>query len=216
MNYHAFIYDLDGTVLNTFDMNIYPLMRIVKEELDLDMSYDELSAYSSIPGPKTLELLGIKDVPKVYQRWVSYVNQYEGGASIYLNFDKVIRALDSNIIQAVVSSKKRAQYKIDMHDKELDSFFESVVLLEDTINHKPHPDPLLLCAEELGLEPQKCLYIGDSLSDFESASAAGMDFAFALWGSFNPDEIKNPKYILKHPKDLLKLVSIVDKCLTEN
>ena len=32
--YKAVIYDIDGTVLNTFNMNMYPLMRIIKEELE--------------------------------------------------------------------------------------------------------------------------------------------------------------------------------------
>ena len=30
--YKAVIYDIDGTVLNTLNMNMYPLMRIIKEE----------------------------------------------------------------------------------------------------------------------------------------------------------------------------------------
>ena len=57
MRYDAIIYDLDGTVINTFDMNIYPLMRIVKEELGVDMAYEDLTPYTSIPGPKSLEIL---------------------------------------------------------------------------------------------------------------------------------------------------------------
>ena len=206
MIYDAIIYDLDGTVLNTFDMNIYPLMKIVKEELGVDMSYSELTAYTSIPGPKSLEILGIKDIPTVYNRWVQYVNEYEGGAGIYFNFDEVIRSLDGKVTQAVVSSKKREQYKIDIKNKDLDSYFDAVVLLEDTKEHKPHAEPLLHCAKLLGVDPKKCLYIGDSLSDFQSAKNAEMDFAFAYWGSFNPNEIKNPNYTLKHPNDLLAVV----------
>ena len=81
-----------------------------------------------------------------------------------------------------------------------------MVLLEDTKENKPHAEPLLYCAKLLGVDPKKCLYIGDSLSDFQSAKNAEMDFAFAYWGSFNPDEIENPNYTLKHPNDLLAVV----------
>lgn len=206
MRYDAIIYDLDGTVLNTFDMNIYPLMKIVKEELDLDMTYDDLTPYTSIPGPKSLEILGIKDIPTVYERWVKYVNEYEGGASIYYNFDEIIRSLDGKVTQAVVSSKKREQYIIDIGDKQLHKYFSVVVLLEDTKKHKPDAEPLLHCAKKLGVDPKKCLYIGDSLSDFQSAKNAGMDFAFASWASFHLEEIENPTYILKNPNDLLDVV----------
>lgn len=30
--YKAIIYDVDGTILNTLDMNMYPLLRIIEEE----------------------------------------------------------------------------------------------------------------------------------------------------------------------------------------
>ena len=30
--YKAIIYDIDGTVLNTLNMNMYPLIQIIKEE----------------------------------------------------------------------------------------------------------------------------------------------------------------------------------------
>lgn len=69
MKYQAVIYDLDWTALNTFDMNIYPLIKkIVKEELGVDMTYDDLTPYTSILGLKSLEILGIKDIPTVYER----------------------------------------------------------------------------------------------------------------------------------------------------
>ena len=206
MKYDAIIYDLDGTVLNTFDMNIYPLMKIVKEELGVDMAYDQLTPYTSIPGLKSLEILGIENIPTVYERWVKYVNEYEGGASIYHNFDEIIRGLDGRVTQAVVSSKKREQYMIDIDGKDLHDYFSAVVLLEDTVNHKPHAEPLLHCAELLGVDPKRCIYIGDSLSDFQSAQNAGMDFAFASWASFNKDDIKNPTYTLDHPDDLLQVI----------
>lgn len=206
MKYHALIYDLDGTVLNSFDMNIYPLMKIVEEELGVKMTYEELTPYTSIPGPKSLKILGIKNVAKVYERWVKYVNEYKYGAEIYFNFDEIIRGLKGKIPQAVVSSKKREQYWIDIKDKDLHDCFDPIVLLEDTSKHKPHPEPLLHCARILGLDPKKCLYIGDSLSDFEAAKSAEMDFAFAHWGSFNPSEIIGPTYTLKHPKDLLEVI----------
>lgn len=206
MNYDAVFYDLDGTVINTFDMNLYPLIEIVKEELGIEMTYSEATKYTSFPGPKSLELLGIKNIPTVYERWVKYVNEYEDKASIYYNFDEIIRSLDSKVTQAVVSSKKREQYLIDIEDKNLHEYFSALVLLEDTKNHKPDAEPLLHCANLLNIEPEKCLYVGDFLSDFESAKNAQMDFAFASWASFKPEEFKNPTYTLKHPSDLLDII----------
>lgn len=79
-------------------------------------------------------------------------------------------------------------------------------MLEDTKKHKPDAQPLLHCANLLGIGPKKCLYIGDSLSDFESAKRAEMDFAVASWGRLKLAEFKNPTYILQHPNDLLAII----------
>lgn len=59
MNYDAVIYDLDGTVVNTFDMNLYPLMKIVEEELGIEMTYDELMHLTCYDGYSVLNALGI-------------------------------------------------------------------------------------------------------------------------------------------------------------
>ncbi|WP_414839219.1 HAD family hydrolase [Carnobacterium sp. TMP28] len=206
MAYEAIIYDLDGTVINTFDMTIFPLIRIVKEELGVEMTYDELRHYMSFSGLEVLERLGIKDIPVVYERWVRYVNAYEAKARIYYNFDDIIHSFNDKVVQAVVSSKNREQYAIDMADKNIQDCFSAVVLLEDTKKHKPDAQPLLHCANLLGIDPKKCLYIGDSLSDFESAKHAEMDFAVASWGSLKLAEFKNPTYILQHPNDLLAII----------
>ena len=40
--YKAIIYDIDGTVLNTINMNMYPLMRIIKEETGGDWAFEEV------------------------------------------------------------------------------------------------------------------------------------------------------------------------------
>ena len=41
---------------------------------------------------------------------------------------------------------------------------------------KPHPEPLLLAASKLGVFPEESIYVGDSLSDAQSASAAHIPF----------------------------------------
>ncbi len=54
--------------------------------------------------------------------------------------------------------------------------FKVTISYEDTTNHKPHPDPLLLAAKKLGLKPEECVYIGDVENDLVAAKACGMKF----------------------------------------
>ncbi|MBQ2494101.1 MAG: HAD-IA family hydrolase, partial [Bacilli bacterium] len=43
--------------------------------------------------------------------------------------------------------------------------------------HKPHPEPILLACQELGVPADSSvLYVGDSLQDAECAKAAGVDY----------------------------------------
>ena len=58
-----------------------------------------------------------------------------------------------------------------------------VVVSGDTTPHaKPHPAPLLHAAEQLGIEPARCVYVGDDLRDVEAGNAAGMATIVAGYG----------------------------------
>lgn len=207
-NYKCIVFDLDGTMLNTEKMNIIPLQRLIKEELNKDVEYNDLLKYMAYAGKKTLELLGFKDIDKSYEKWVKYVNEFEEGATLYKDFDKVIRALDNNGIKcSIASSKMRAQYEIDFFKTGLQKYMKSVVLAEDTEKHKPDSDPLLKAIELLDISPEYSMYVGDTSSDFKSAKAAKMDFALALWGASNIEGI-NADYDLKEPINLLDILGI--------
>lgn len=206
MKYKAIIYDIDCTLLNTIDMNMYPLMKIIKEELNEDWTFEQVCKFLAYPGMKVMEELNIKDKEKTYARWVKYVNEYEKGAILYEGFEEVLSILNNHCIQAICSSKMKPQYKIDVLDKGLGKYFKTAVLMEDTVMHKPDPEPLLLCLKRLEIKANEALYIGDALSDYKAANNAGMDFGYARWGSFSSDGIDNPTYVFDKPLDLLNLI----------
>ncbi len=204
--YKAILYDLDGTVLNTLDMNMYPLLKIIKEELNEDWTFDQVLKFAAYPGMKVMKELGIKDQEKTYARWVDYVNSYEKGASLYPGLEEVFKQVKKeNIDQAVVSAKKKDQYKIDFIDKGLDIYMKTAVLEEDTKRHKPYPDPLLEALRRLDLKADQVVYVGDSYSDLLASQAAGIDFAYAKWGSVYEGDMSGASYILDRPGDVLSL-----------
>lgn len=205
--YKAIIYDIDGTVLNTLNMNMYPLMKIIKEETGEEWTFEQVLKFVAYPGMKVMEELNVKDKEKTYARWVQYVNEYEEGATLYDGFEEVFqRFYDAHIIQAVVSAKTAKQYQIDFVDKGLDQYMETAILADDTDKHKPDPEPLLKCIERLNLSTNEVIYIGDALSDYQASKNAGMDFGYAKWGSVSSQGIDDPDYIFNQPQDLLKLL----------
>lgn len=205
--YRAIIYDIDGTLLNTLDMNMYPLIQIIKEETGQQLSFAEVLKYAPYPGMKVMEELQVKDPQKTYARWVKYVNEYEKGANLYPGIRDVLATFQTHgLIQAVVSAKTTKQYQIDMVAHGLDTYMQTAILADDTKKHKPDPEPLHLCLERLHITADEAIYIGDALSDFKAAHAAKMDFGYAKWGSLSEFEVADA-LIFEQPTDLLKLLN---------
>lgn len=156
---------------------------------------------------KFMEELGVEDREGTHARWVRYVNEYEEGATVYDGFDRVFEEVRKRgVMQAVVSSKARAQYHIDIVAAGIDRYMSAAVLADDVSSHKPDPESLLVCLEQLGVAATDAIYIGDAASDAEAARNAGMDFGYAAWGDLTHTEPANTAWVLEQPIDILDAV----------
>ncbi|MFA7253976.1 MAG: HAD-IA family hydrolase [Patescibacteria group bacterium] len=88
--------------------------------------------------------------------------------------EKVVEKLSKSYILGIVTSRVRETLYESPRLAELQKHFKIEVSFQDTKNHKPHPEPLLLAAEKLGVVPMECVYIGDAENDIKAARAAGM------------------------------------------
>ena len=75
---------------------------------------------------------------------------------------------------AVVSSSSHCWVDGWLERLGLAVFFKEVICRGDAPKIKPAPDLYLAAAEKLGVAPNKCLVIEDSLNGLISAKAAGM------------------------------------------
>jgi phosphoglycolate phosphatase len=57
-----------------------------------------------------------------------------------------------------------------------------VVSGDTTPYAKPHPAPLLHGAQVSGVDPARCIYVGDDLRDIQAGKAAGMRTLAVTWG----------------------------------
>ena len=73
---------------------------------------------------------------------------------------------------------------------DLEEMLEHVITPELVRNAKPHPEPYLLAAERLGVEPQKTLVFEDSPSGVKSALAAGAQVIGMTTGQAAEDLLK--------------------------
>jgi phosphoglycolate phosphatase len=77
---------------------------------------------------------------------------------------------------------------------------------DTTARAKPHPDPLLHAATYVGVEPARCLYVGDDLRDVQAARAAGMPVIAAAYGYLGVDgdpHAWGADAVIDHPLEVL-------------
>lgn len=84
-----------------------------------------------------------------------------------------------------------------------------VLVCGDTTPHaKPHPEPLLEAARRMGVDPARCLYVGDDLRDVQAGQAAGMGTVAVAWGYLGqgePIDVWGADHLINLPAELLNL-----------
>lgn len=88
------------------------------------------------------------------------------------------------------------------------NFFKTIISKGDVLKIKPHPNPLLKCLEELKLNKEEVIYIGDTISDIKASKSAGIKIGSVTWGwSFREElEKAKPDWIVKSPEALYDII----------
>jgi HAD superfamily hydrolase (TIGR01509 family) len=74
----------------------------------------------------------------------------------------------------IVSGGSRSTLNITLELIDVNGEYQAIVCAGDTINGKPSPEPFLLCAEQLEVDPHRCLVFEDGDPGVQGAIAAGM------------------------------------------
>ena len=90
--------------------------------------------------------------------------------------------MDSGIRLGIVSSKFRRRIEGVLKRDDLEGRFEVIVGGEDVEELKPNPTGLLRAVDALSTPRERCLYVGDSVTDAETAQRAGVPFVAVLSG----------------------------------
>ena len=99
----------------------------------------------------------------------------EGGIALKAGVREVLEVLETRSLpRAIATSSRRSEVEHHIgHHGLLDSF-HAIVASGDYVRPKPNPDPYLLAAERLGVDPVDCLALEDSHNGVRAAAAAGM------------------------------------------
>lgn len=115
-----------------------------------------------------------------------------------------------NIALGIVSSKFRRRIERVLRRDGLDGRFEVIVGGEDVEEMKPDPTGLLRAVKALATPKERCLYVGDSLTDAETARRAGVRFAAVLSGvtELGAFEDYEPAMVLRSAGELPALLRV--------
>ncbi|MFB2732639.1 HAD-IA family hydrolase [Shewanella mangrovisoli] len=75
----------------------------------------------------------------------------------------------------------------------------------DEAQSKPHPEMILSLLQELGVQPERALMVGDSLLDLTMAANAGIDTVGVTYGAHSGEMLQqaNPIALIDSPEKLL-------------
>ncbi len=184
--FDALIFDFDGTLMNTMPAHNQAWIETLLK-YKVEISEKELQSLAGIPNLKTAELLCTKYNINLDPESISNLKSIRAEellihAEPYYEVEEVVRSSVSHFKLAIVSGSQKHLISPLLQKYNLENLFEVVITCEDTIRGKPHPDPFLLGAKKLSVDPEKCLVFEDGQLGIEAALKAKMKTLFVKDG----------------------------------
>ncbi len=205
-NYDCIIFDVDGTMIDTRHAVFTSYQRVIFEEFNRYFTDEELRVAYGVPTEEALARLGFKNVSEAHKKYHRYLMEAFSQVQPFEGIIEILEILrEEKIITGIVTSRDKDEVLQDKCLQKLIKHFDYVVCSNDTEKHKPNPEPVLKLLELAKCENKKVLYIGDTHYDYMCAKNAGVDFALALWGAENTEDI-HADYNLEKVKDLFGII----------
>ncbi len=104
-----------------------------------------------------------------------FIELFEQGLVVHEDAATTIRELaTAGVPVAVASSSTHRHVERVLERAELTGLVGAIVGADDVTAHKPHPEPYLAAARDLGVDPVRCAAVEDTPVGVRAAVAAGM------------------------------------------
>lgn len=200
------VYDCDGVLFDSLEANtkLYnDLCALVgrgplkEEEMQYVHTHTVFEALHFIFGKendlekKALEILKQKQVD--LKNYVMYLKMEP-------HLLQALESLKEKGILRAINTNRTTSMKYIMERFNLWPYFEMVVTALDVKNPKPHPESIEKIIQELNLNKEEAVFVGDSDVDQQTAKSSGIKFI-----AYKNRDIQNDAYIEDH-LDVLKLL----------
>jgi sugar-phosphatase len=205
MSHIGFLFDLDGTLVDSKPAVERAWIKLAQEA---QIPLEKMVGLHGIPAEQSLRMLLEDRSEEEIKSWVDRIEFLESsdttgvvpipGAKNLLN-----ELNERNIPWTIVTSctiplaiSRVTAAGIEMPDHS--------VTFNDVKLGKPHPEPFILGAKRIGLDPSQCWVIEDAPAGVKSGKSAGCTVA-AVLTSHLKEQLNEADYFLNHLDELLPL-----------
>lgn len=211
----AVLFDIDGTLSDTDDQMVARTARMLKpffrsrerrqsaaRWIVMEMESPGNFIYN-MADRFDLDSFFIRTIQRISQRKKHKVKSYW----MIPGTKEMLAACEGRFPLGIVSARDAHTTNAFLHQFSLENQFQVVVTSQTCRYTKPFPDPLLFAAEQLSIDPENCLMVGDTTVDMKAAKLAGMQAVGVLCGFGREKELlrAGADVILPSTADLLSL-----------
>ncbi|HYD92424.1 MAG TPA: beta-phosphoglucomutase [Flavobacterium sp.] len=183
MNQRAFIFDLDGVIVDTAKYH-YLAWQKIANRLGIDFTHEHNEQLKGVSRVRSLDLIlelgNIEATQEDKDTWLAEKNEDYLGYIHRMSNDEILEGV-MPVLQylkekgqkiALGSASKNARPILEKVG--LLHFFNAIVDGNDVTNAKPDPEVFIRAAQMLGLPPKGAVVFEDSVAGVQAANNAGM------------------------------------------
>lgn len=166
------------------------------------------------PGNLILEILDILHMDRPVGQLIEFIEHLQPSRStpsfmLIEGVRELLNQLQARYHLAIVSSRSQRKTMAFLEHFDLLPFFGPIATSQTCPRTKPHRDPILWVADQVGVNPAECLMVGDTTHDIRAGKAAGAQTIGVLCGFGREDELRRAgaDLILSSTTDLAFLMS---------
>lgn len=192
MLFPVVLFDLDGTVIDSGAI-ILSSLRFATREVLGEAPPDEI-LMAGVGGPlleaRMVDFGGHEHAAELTRVYRAHNLALHDEIELFPGIEELLVDLRSEGRRlGVVSAKPRETVQLALRKTGIESLFDVIVGGDETVRHKPAPDPLLLALARLPAAAADAVYVGDSPFDMGAAKAAGLAAIAVGWGGIHGREV---------------------------
>jgi len=183
------IFDMDGTLVDS-SITLVNAINHVRNNLSLEpMSEDNILGKLNDHTINSAQYFYETDSFKAdHEIWFGeyYKNNHKRELRLYDGIEELLIELKERGFKlAVATNAYRVSTKQSLIYLDIVNYFDAVVCGDEVPRAKPYPDMLYKILDELNIEANEAIFVGDGERDEEASKNANIDYIMVHWGFSN-------------------------------